>query len=220
MTTEGERSAVGNGGGLRDPERLSAGVRDGEAEGGGEGTGDAAATDFGVEADPRYATDRAVAAGYPPDFGPEERVMYVRPAFWRSRLLRVAALLALPVVAGALVWWLGNSGRAGAWTLGVGAAVCWGWVGAWWFVATRSLGLEITNKRSVEVRGLLSRSRDEVLHDHIRNVTVDQSLYDRVMRIGKVGIASSGQGGTEIEIDAMPSPRKIREVIDLYRPLD
>ena len=218
MTIEGERSAIGEGGGLRDPERLSDDEREGAVA--ADAGGSVSAPGGGVEADPRYATDRAVAAGYPPDFGPEERVMYVRPAFWRSRLVRVLSLVALPIGAGALVWWLGNSGSAGAWTLGVGAGLWWGWVAGWWCVATGSLGLEITNKRSVEVRGLLSRSRDEVLHDHIRNVTVDQSFYDRVMRIGKVGIASSGQGGTEIEIDAMPSPQKIREVIDLYRPLD
>jgi len=59
-----------------------------------------------------------------------------------------------------------------------------------------------------------------VLHEHIRNVTVSQSFYERVVGVGKIGIASSGSDRTEIEIKAMPGPQKIRGVIDLYRPLD
>lgn len=230
--------------GLREPEQTGEGERrpiwgEGEDESGtdldvgGEVAGvadDAIADDepvaevaaSGVRSDPRYATDRAVKAGYPPDFGPEERVMFVRAAFFRAKLASSIGLVSAPIVLGLVGYWLGGASgaRVGLWTFGVTALVCWVWLVGWWFWATRSRAMEITNKRTVEMRGLFSRTRDEVLHDHIRNVTVHQSLYDRVVRIGRVGIASSGQDRTEIEMDDLPSPRKIREVIDLYRPLD
>ncbi len=172
-----------------------------------------------VEDDPRYATDRAVKAGLPPDFGPEERVMFVRPAFLRGHPVTVVLAVGLPVVAMVIAWFIGAWSAVG-WTALVSVPLLWGGLWGVWLWNTRALALEITNKRAVEIRGVLSRSRDEVLLDHIRNVTVRQSFYERVMGIGNIGIASAGQAETEIELSDMPNPRRIREVLDLYRPLD
>ena len=81
------------------------------------------------------------------------------------------------------------------------------------------MALEITNKRTIQRKGLFSRATSEVLHDHVRNIQVEQSFVDRVLRVGSVGISSSGQDGIEVLVRNMPSPKKIRSVIDKYRPM-
>jgi hypothetical protein len=173
--------------------------------------------------DERLKNDRPSKHGLPPDFGAEQAVLKVRPSFFRAKPIRVLLLLVMPLIAAAVAVWLveegGGFGR-GALVLGIAAAVCWVPMSVWWFIATRSKGLEITNKRTIERRGLLSKSTDEVLHDHVRNVKVDQTFYQRVVRIGRIGIASSGSDDTEIIMEDLPDPQKLRDIIDLYRPLD
>lgn len=171
----------------------------------------------------RLKNDRPSKHGLPPDFGVEQSVMTVRPAFYRAKPVRSLLLVVLPVIATGASFYLAESGNRmsyAAWALMIGALVCWVPLTVWWFVATRGRGLEITNKRTIERRGLLSKSTDEVLHDHVRNVKVDQTFYHRVVRIGQIGIASSGSDQTEIIMEDLPNPNRIRETIDLYRPLD
>jgi uncharacterized membrane protein YdbT with pleckstrin-like domain len=88
-----------------------------------------------------------------------------------------------------------------------------------WKLKTISVRLLITNKRTVVRRGLIARNTSEVLHDNIRNVQIDQSVWDRVCGVGVIGLSSAGQDGLEIEVKDMPKPLKVREIIDLYRPL-
>lgn len=173
--------------------------------------------------DERLKNDRPTKHGLPPDFGVEQSVITIRPAFFRARPLPTLALIVLPVIAAVVTWFVAEEGarlKPAFTAAAIGAVLCWVPLVVWWFVATRGRGLEITNKRTIERRGLLSKSTDEVLHDHVRNVKVDQSFYHRVVRIGQIGIASSGSDQTEIIMEDLPNPQKIREVIDLYRPLD
>lgn len=173
--------------------------------------------------DERLKNDRPTKHGLPPDFGAEQSVLTLRPAFYRAKPVRSLLLVVLPVIATAITISVAESGTKmsyGAWALLISAIVCWVPLTVWWFVATRGRGLEITNKRTIERRGLLSKSTDEVLHDHVRNVKVDQTFYHRVVRIGQIGIASSGSDQTEIIMEDLPNPNRVREIIDLYRPLD
>ena len=39
------------------------------------------------------------------------------------------------------------------------------------------------------------------------------------MRVGRIGISSSGQDGIELQVNHLKNPDYLREVIDLYRPL-
>ncbi len=167
------------------------------------------------------SVDRAAAAGLPADSGPEERVMMVRPSIWRGWPALSIGLLLAPVAGSIVTMVLVTNGRmtAGAIALGIGAAVAWLPLLVWWLIATVGVSLEITNKRTVAHRGLLSRSTSEVLHDHVRNIQIDQTLLDRIMGVGDIGISSSGQDGIEIAVRQVPRPDRVKEVIDLYRPL-
>lgn len=165
--------------------------------------------------------DRAVAAGLPPDAGPEQRVRMIRPAFLRGRPIEVVTWLVAPLAIAGLAMFMGGD-RGGAWagtTLFVVGPIALLGLAARWALVTLGCSLEISNKRTLERRGVFSRSVNEVLHDHIRNVQVRQSFYERLVNVGKLGIASSGADGIEIQVASLPDPHGLRKIIDLYRPL-
>lgn len=163
--------------------------------------------------------DRAVAAGLPPDRGPEQRVMLVRPAMLRARPMVFLGLCA-GLVAGltGLIYGLFAPPAWLPWAGGLVAALCASVLGVWKII-TLGAALEITNKRSVMRTGLLRRSSSEVLHDSIRNIQIDQTFWNRVWRVGAIGISSAGQDGIEIALKDLPKPDQIRKTIDLYRPM-
>ena len=164
----------------------------------------------------------ADADDLPPDSGPEQFVAKVRPCFWRGRPVSSVFLALLPVAVVIGLMFL----PAASWkwqvvgTLGlVMAVLCWGTLGVWWVTISLAQSLRVTNKRIESRRGLISRSTNEVLHDHIRNVQVDQSVVDRVMRVGRIGISSSGQDEIEIQMEDIPDPHKLAKILDRYREL-
>lgn len=164
--------------------------------------------------------DRASAAGYPPDSGPEQRVLVLRPATFRAHPFRssLAILVALAGVAGAIYFGFIRKDATWMWVSVAALAVALA-IMAVWKVLSLSETLEITNKRSVLRRGLLSKATSEVVHDDIRNFQVTQTFVDRVLGVGTIGISSSGQDAVEIVMHDAPAPARVRRVIDLYRPL-
>jgi uncharacterized membrane protein YdbT with pleckstrin-like domain len=89
----------------------------------------------------------------------------------------------------------------------------------WWL---RCLGtrLVVTDRRTVLRRGLLGRSTNEVMHIHVRNIRIRQSLFQRLTRVGEIGISSSGQADIEIFVAGIPNPYDVKSVIDNYRYSD
>lgn len=163
--------------------------------------------------------DRAAAKGLPPDDGPETSVMTVRPSLTRSRPVVSALFLFGPLALSIALWVSISSDKRPVWVILALPIIGWLILAGWAMVMRISTSLKVTNKRTVLNRGLLSRSTSEVLHDHVRNIEIDQSFMDRIFRVGKIGISSSGQDGIEVQCDHIPDPRKMKEIIDLYRPL-
>jgi hypothetical protein len=86
-----------------------------------------------------------------------------------------------------------------------------------WWLRTLGTTLTVTNKRSILRMGLLSKSTTEVRHQDVRNIQINQSLFQRICGVGSIGISSAGQAGLEIEAQGMPTPDKIKQIIDKYR---
>jgi hypothetical protein len=168
------------------------------------------------------APDRAAAAGYPPAVGPEQPVMTVHPVTFRSKpfvgLIVVLALLG--GAAGGVYFYFVRQPRDV-----VLASVCGAAAAAallvifFWKIAARTERLEITTKRTIERKGLLSKATTEVLHADIRNVQVVQTFGQRLLRTGTLEISSAGQADIEIVMHNLPNPRGVNRVVDLYRPL-
>ena len=164
--------------------------------------------------------DRAAKAGYPADFGPETKIFKVRRCWFRSRPIRfsVAVLVIIASIVGMLWAQLGD--RTVAWNA-LFAPLTVGGIGfiVWWWLDRLSTSFEITTKRTIMHRGFFSKSSSEVVHDNIRNIQIDQTFLQRLTNVGRVGISSSGQDGVEIQVNHLANPNKLREVIDLYRPI-
>jgi hypothetical protein len=165
--------------------------------------------------------DKAAAAGYPPANGPEQRVLLIRKSMFRARPFLFLLVLLLVLGGGGLAAyaWTVNPPRPALTWAGLAAAILGLLCLVVWKVSTLNQSLEITNKRTIERKGLFSRFTSEVRHQDIRNIQVTQSFFDRVMSVGRIGISSAGQDDVEIVADDVPSPDRVREIIDLYRVL-
>ncbi|MCA8996057.1 MAG: PH domain-containing protein [Planctomycetaceae bacterium] len=83
---------------------------------------------------------------------------------------------------------------------------------AWW-VQTRFVTLTVTTDRTIYRRGLLSKSTSEVQHDDVRNLRVEQNVFDRLFHVGRIEISSSGQDDMEIVANGIPNPNKLAEMV-------
>jgi uncharacterized membrane protein YdbT with pleckstrin-like domain len=90
---------------------------------------------------------------------------------------------------------------------------------SWWL---RCLGtkLVVTDRRTILRRGILGKSTNEVMHIHVRNIRIRQSLFQRLTRVGEIGISSSGQADIEIFVEGVPNPYDVKSIIDTYRYSD
>ena len=156
----------------------------------------------------------------PPDEGPERRVK----TFYRSAarahpfgtsLMGSAALLGaigaiyFPFVRNDPWPWAG-------WGCGAVALLMLGVMLGLKFAAMTTR-LVVTNKRSIQKVGLISRDTSEVMHDAIRNFQIKQKWWQRLLGVGSIGISSAGQDGVEIHLHDMPNPDRIQRIIDYYR---
>lgn len=164
--------------------------------------------------------DRAAQAGFPPDFGPEVRILIVRRCWFRSRIIRYSLVLLTLLLSLVGLIWVPVSDQSWMWYL-LFAPLALGGTGllAWWWIDRLNASLEITTKRTVMHHGIFSKSSSEVVHDNIRNIQIDQSFLQRVSNVGRIGISSSGQDGVELQVNHLKDPDNLRKIIDLYRPL-
>ncbi len=86
-----------------------------------------------------------------------------------------------------------------------------------WFLRVRGTKLTITNERITLRQGILSKRTNEIYITDVRNVQVSQSLFQRMLNAGTIGISSAGQSGVEIGIAGMVDPEKIKGIIDDHR---
>lgn len=86
-----------------------------------------------------------------------------------------------------------------------------------WYLRSRATKLTVTTEQSTLRRGLFSKYTNDVFHENVRNIIVRQSMFQRIMGTGYVGISSSGQSDIEIEVNGIPDPDLVKELIDECR---
>jgi uncharacterized membrane protein YdbT with pleckstrin-like domain len=91
-------------------------------------------------------------------------------------------------------------------------------LGIWW-LNTKGSTLTITDKRTIQRRGLFSKHTTEVVHRDVRNIQVSQSIFQRIFDVGNLGISSAGQSGVEIQFNGLRDPEDVKMMIDRYRNL-
>lgn len=86
----------------------------------------------------------------------------------------------------------------------------------WWF-QSRGVTLTVTTDRTRVRRGIFSKHTNSVFHENVRNIQVKQSLLQRLLGVGYIGVASAGHAGMEIEVQGVPDPDHVKELIDQHR---
>jgi uncharacterized membrane protein YdbT with pleckstrin-like domain len=86
-----------------------------------------------------------------------------------------------------------------------------------WWIQNQATRLTVTNEQTTLRRGILSKHTNDVFHSNVRNIQVRQSFIQRIFDVGWIGISSAGQAGLEIEVDGMPHPEKVKQIIDDHR---
>jgi hypothetical protein len=157
----------------------------------------------------RPATGSAVA--------PERTLLRLRPAMFRARpaLFTLLMLIFLGGVVGG-IYFQSQSQQARAIACGI-AAIAGLVLLAVWRVAKLGTAMEVTTRRTIVYRGLLSKSSSEVMHTEISNFQIKQSFLNRIFHVGSIGISSSAQEGIEILVTDIPGPYRVRELIDANR---
>ena len=90
----------------------------------------------------------------------------------------------------------------------------------YWWIQVKGTTLTLTTERTSCRRGILGKSVTEVWHQDIRNVQFDQTLLQRILNVGSIGISSAGQNEVEVNVSGVPHPDKIKRLIDEHRRRD
>ena len=162
------------------------------------------------------------AKGLPPDAGPEQDICTIHPAMFCAHPFKFSAIVLLTLGGLFLIFAAKpmESLYDGLSYLGMVMALAGAIWWVYWFVASHlRVKLTISNKRTIRHEGIIRRHTSEVLHDHVRNVEIRQSLLQRILKVGYIGISSSGQDGIEIQVKDMPRPYAIKALIDEYREM-
>lgn len=86
-----------------------------------------------------------------------------------------------------------------------------------WWLKCKGTTLTVTSDRTKLRRGILAKSITEVWHQDVRNVQLDQTFFQRIFGVGKIGISSAGQSGLEISVAGIPDPDRVKALIDQHR---
>jgi len=150
-----------------------------------------------------------------PDLHPNEHVIFDGHPSWRGTLsFYVRGILLAAVGAGiaALVTVIGSGFSWGA-TIGAFAAlvVIVLLVG---FVYRMTTTYTITNQRMTIRRGILSRHVQETRVERVQNVNTNQTLVDRLLRVGAVDFDTAGSDDSDFTFRGVANPARVVRAVD------
>jgi uncharacterized membrane protein YdbT with pleckstrin-like domain len=72
----------------------------------------------------------------------------------------------------------------------------------------------ITNQRLRIKRGIVARKVQQTRIDRVQNVNTDQSVLERVLRVGTVDFDTAGTDDSEFAFEGVSSPNRVVEAVD------
>jgi uncharacterized membrane protein YdbT with pleckstrin-like domain len=82
----------------------------------------------------------------------------------------------------------------------------------YWYLKTRATRLRVLDEEVHLEEGLLSKHHIDLQVSQIRAVRVYQGFVDRVFRVGRIEIFTTGDS-PEFTITGMPNPHRVREIV-------
>jgi uncharacterized membrane protein YdbT with pleckstrin-like domain len=145
----------------------------------------------------------------------EEHVIYAGHPSWRGTLsfyVRGALVALLGAGVAALVTVIG-SGFSVAITI-VAFVVVMALVILAGFLFRFSTTYTITNKRLTIERGILSKHMQQTRVERVQNVNTDQTLLDRVLRVGQVDFDTAGADDSDFTFRGIANPDQVVRAVD------
>jgi uncharacterized membrane protein YdbT with pleckstrin-like domain len=143
------------------------------------------------------------------DLHPGEEIVFEGRPVWRSILSFYLSGLVGAIVIGVIV------GIAASTALGVAAwLVLFALVLLVGFIRRVETRYTITNQRLRIQRGILSKSVQQTRIERVQNVNTHQSVFDRMLRVGKVDFDTAGTDDSDFTFDGVGSPHRVVEAVD------
>jgi uncharacterized membrane protein YdbT with pleckstrin-like domain len=84
----------------------------------------------------------------------------------------------------------------------------------WTLLETIRWKYTITNRRVFVRHGLVSVNEQTARLERVQDVTLRQTLFDRMFGVGRLDIDTAGSEGGALEFKALLQPTHVREVLD------
>ena len=84
----------------------------------------------------------------------------------------------------------------------------------WALLETIRWKYTITNRRVFVRHGLISVQEQTARLERVQDVTLRQSLFDRMFGVGRLAIDTAGSEGGAFEFKALSEPTQVREILD------
>jgi uncharacterized membrane protein YdbT with pleckstrin-like domain len=140
----------------------------------------------------------------------EERVIWTGRPSWRGRMAIVVPGALLAVAFLVIAIWAGLATGTALIITAVIAVV----VVVWTLLETIRWKYTITNRRVFVRHGLVSVNEQTARLERVQDVTLRQSLFDRLFGVGRLVIDTAGSEGGALEFKALIEPAHVREVLD------
>jgi uncharacterized membrane protein YdbT with pleckstrin-like domain len=140
---------------------------------------------------------------------PGEQVVYEGHPTWRALLSYYVSSIVGAIVIGVIV--------ALAASVGVGIAVgvvLLGLALVVGFVRRMATVYMVSTQRLYIRRGILSKRVQQTRIDRVQNVNTDQSLFERILRVGKVDFDTAGTDDSDFIFAGISNPDRVISAVD------
>jgi uncharacterized membrane protein YdbT with pleckstrin-like domain len=147
---------------------------------------------------------------------PGEQVFFHGHPSWRSIVSFYVKALVGVVLAGALaglITDISSSKVSVGWIVGV-ALVGFVAMLVWGLILRIQTTYTITNRRLTIDTGILRKELHQTRLERVQNVNTEQSVVDRLLRVGKVSFDTAGEAGYDFSFRGVSNPHGIVHTVD------
>jgi uncharacterized membrane protein YdbT with pleckstrin-like domain len=151
----------------------------------------------------------------PMELHPDEKVIFEGHPSWRATLgfyLKGLAVAVLAAGIAALITAIGD-GVDGA-VVGLVALIALALVVVAGLLKRMATVYSITNQRLRIKRGIVARKIQQTRIDRVQNVNTDQSVLERLLRVGTVDFDTAGTDDSEFRFVGVSSPGEVVEAVE------
>jgi uncharacterized membrane protein YdbT with pleckstrin-like domain len=143
------------------------------------------------------------------DLHPGEEIVFEGHPSWRALLSFYLGGIAVVAVVGVVAALIGS-----VWTGILVGAVLLGLLLVFGFVKRMSTTYLVSTQRLYIRRGLLSKRMQQTRIDRVQNVNTEQSVRERVLRVGTVDFDTAGSDDSEFRFVGIANPSQVVAAVD------